>query len=84
MHASFGGTPDEKVLSAAIEEAVIRKLHSRDLGLHVDFLKGVRLEGPEILKALWEVITGVAAPARLKALTLQQDARTSWTLETSD
>ena len=81
LHICFEGAPDESDVAAKIESSLISKIHSRDLGEPIDFLKGVTLEGPELVRAFWRVIEGAISPERLRSLTLERDSRTRWTLE---
>ena len=79
--------PDERTeagLGEKIEVSLIQKLHSRDLGEHVDFLKGVPLNDPALLKAFWAVLEPAVLPAVLRSLSLERDRRTRWTLAAPD
>lgn len=66
----------ETGLESRIHQALIQKLESRDLGMHVDFLKGVEISDANLLKAFWPVIESAIRPVGLKRLTLQRDERT--------
>ena len=81
LHVHFEGAPDENAVAAKISSSLISKIHSHDLGEHVDFLKDVPLQGPELVRAFWRVIERAVAPEDLRSLTLEQDSRTRWTLE---
>ena len=74
----------EAGLVEKIESSLIQKLHSRDLGEHVDFLKGVPLNDPALLKAFWAVLEPAVLPAVLRSLSLERDRRTRWTLAASE
>ena len=79
--------PDAKVeegLAEKVERSLIQKVHSRDLGEHVDFLKNVALSDPVLLRAFWDVLEPATRPAALRSLTLERDRRTQWTLSASD
>jgi hypothetical protein len=70
---------DEKTEAAfvrAVEEALIKKIHSRDLGLHVDFLKGTDITDLNLLRAFRMVLKEAIVPVMLKSLTLERDANT--------
>jgi len=59
-----------------IEESLIKKLDSRDLGLHVDFLKGAALNDANLLRIFWGIIKKEIRPAALYSLSLERDGRT--------
>ena len=73
----------ESGLQEKIERSLIQKVHSMDLGEHVDFLKGVAPNGPELLKAFWAALEPVVRPSVLCSLSLEQDRRTLWTISSS-
>lgn len=77
------GPLDER-LEAALEERVMRcliqKLDSSDLGLHVDFLKGIEMNEAELLKAFWGVLSNEVPPIRIRSLSLKRDKKTRVTL----
>ena len=70
----------EPDLDRKIQNALIQKIHSRDLGQDVDFLRGVSLSDISLLKAFWPLVAETAKPAMLASLSLERDARTRWTL----
>ena len=74
----------EEGLDEKIEKSLIQKLHSRDLGEHVDFLKGVPLNDPSLLKVFWSVLAPAVHPVVLYSLSLERDRKTAWTLAASD
>ena len=78
--AEISDEPSEIFFENAIRESLIKKLESRDLGLHVDFLKEVELTEQNILKAFWEVIQKSITPLSLVSLSLQRDKQTKRTL----
>jgi hypothetical protein len=59
-----------------VEAALIRKIESRDLGLHVDFLKGVELNDSSILRAFWAVIEKEIQPSKIYSLCLDKNKKT--------
>ncbi len=67
--------PSEVQFDKKINEALISKLHSRDLGLHVDFLKGARITDDNLLKIFWGMIKKEIDPMPLRALSLERDSR---------
>ena len=82
LEATFAA-PDvetERGLEERIDRALIQKLHSRDLGQHVDFLKGRPLDDLSLLQSFWPVVAQAARPAELQVLALRRDRRTQWTL----
>ena len=72
----------ENGLSEKIDNALIKKIHSRDLG-EVDFLKNTPPEDLPLLRSFWVVITQATRPAQLESLRLERDRRTQWTLASS-
>ncbi len=70
----------ETMLINKIESGLIDKINSRDLELHVDFLKGVELTDENILRVFWKIIAALIAPVSLKKLSLERDSRTVLTL----
>ena len=71
----------ERGLEEKIDKALIQKVHSRDLGQHVDFLKGRPLDDLSLLNSFWTVVAEATRPAELRALSLRRDRRTRWTLK---
>ncbi len=68
--------PAERRIDEKIEAALIRRIDSRDLGMDVDFLKGVPMTDSGLLKAFWQVISREITPITLEALSLERDKRT--------
>ncbi|MGH7197475.1 MAG: hypothetical protein ACREH5_01880 [Candidatus Omnitrophota bacterium] len=62
---------EEKVL-----RSLIKKMESRDLGLHVDFLKGAKLNDENLLAIFWPILKKEMLPLRLHRLSLRRDNRT--------
>ncbi len=83
--ATFENIPESlgPELDLKIQNTVIQKVHSRDLGLDVDFLQGVSLSDVSLLKAFWPLIVDAAKPVPLTALSLECDRHTRWTLTNS-
>ena len=73
----------EEGLTEKIEIALIRKLHSRDLG-DVDFLKHTAINDLALLRAFWPIALEATRPAQLHSLCLERDRVTQWTLTPSD
>ena len=83
LEATFAA-PDadtERGLEEKIDRALIQKLHSRDLGQHVDLLKGRPLDELSLLQSFWTVVVEASRPAKLQTLALRRDRRTQWTLK---
>jgi hypothetical protein len=59
-----------------IRKSLIGKMESRDLGLHVDFLKGAKLNDENLLAVFWPIIKKEIDPLPLHRLTLRRDRRT--------
>ena len=70
----------ESRFEAALQKSLIDKIHSRDLGADVDFLKGKDLNDKTLLEAFGGVIQKIIAPLSLRSLTLERDERTIRTL----
>ncbi len=75
--------PSAAELELKIQNTLIQKIHSRDLGQDVDFLRGVSLSEISLLKAFWPLIAKTVKPAVLTALSLESDSHTRWTLTDS-
>ena len=73
----------EEGLSETIEKVLIQNVHSRDLGESVDFLKNVPPDELSLLKVFWGLITQAVPHAPLRALCLERDRKTQWTLSAS-
>ncbi|GEM_PF-1043193 len=67
----------ESAIENRIDEELISKMHSKDLGLDVAFLKGVAITDAHLLTAFWPLIEKVVAPSTLVSLELRRDKRTS-------
>lgn len=70
----------EALLEKKIRESLIQKIHSRDLSLHVDFLKGETLTEPRLVQIFWKKIEEAIAPEPLLALSLERDNQNKFTL----
>ena len=66
----------EAAVEKKISEALIKKIDSRDLGLHVDFLKNIEMTDVNLLKVFWEIIRLEIHPVELVALSLERDEHT--------
>lgn len=73
------GVGDEEI-TARVDRTLIHKMESRDLGLHVDFLKGLEISDANLLGAFWKILERELKPAVITRLGLQKDARTETTL----
>ena len=71
---------DESALESRVQEGLIRHVHSRDLTIHVDFLKDVTITDENLLKVFWGILQKEIMPHYLRSLTLERDSRTSLTL----
>ena len=71
---------EEKRFELLVEDTLIRRLESRDLGLHVDFLKSTPIEDSALLDAFWKLLEEKIKPARLRSLSLDRDSRTKTSL----
>ena len=68
----------EKGLEETVGTTLIDRLQSRDLGLHVDFLKGLEINDANLLRSFWKVLEGAVKPAKLRSLSLERSgARTT-------
>ena len=71
---------EEAVFEKKIQESLIQEIHSRDLSLHVDFLKGKRVTEHQLLQSFADRIKKEIAPWPLFSLSLERDERTKITL----
>ncbi len=67
---------EEAAVDKKIREVLIKKIDSRDLGLHVDFLKNKDLTDAGLLNAFWGIIQTEIRPVELTALSLECDDHT--------
>ena len=66
----------EALFETKVRESLIKKMESRDLGLHVDFLKGAKLNDENLLAVFWPILKKEMHPYPLHRLSLQRDKRT--------
>ena len=71
----------ERVLEEKVNAFIIHRVESRDLGLHVDFLKGIPISDQNILNIFWEILEREIKPLGLSRLTLARDERSQVTME---
>src|SRR3989338_5709939 len=69
----------EKILSDIVRREILSKVHTRDLGEDVFFLKRTEIDDASILKAFWQRLSGPLEDFQVKYLTLQRDSETSTT-----
>ena len=78
---AIDGIPSEEEefrLVETVERALIRKVHSHDFGLHVDFLKNVEITPENLLNAFWNKLEPLVRPYRLESISLARDERTTF------
>jgi hypothetical protein len=66
----------EEVFVRTVEEKLIRRIESKDLVLHVDFLKEWDLTDLGLLRAFKTFLKSEIVPVTLKALSLERDENT--------
>jgi len=71
----------ERLLEEKVNGSLIRRIHSRDLGLHVDFLKEVAINDQNLLEVFWKILERDMRPLILLKLTLAKDERTQVAME---
>ena len=69
----------EKELSEIVHREILSKVHTRDLGEDVYFLKKAVIDDTSILEAFWQRLSGPLSGFRVKHLILQRDSETSTT-----
>ena len=74
----------EMLLEKKIHEALIQKIDSQDLGMHVDFLKNIKITDTNLLRVFWEIIRVEIHPIELSVLSLQRDEHTEVFISRSD
>ena len=67
---------NEFAVEQKIKKSIIDKIHSRDLGHDVDFLRGVPITDLNLLKIFSEIITREIQPVKLTELSLERDKNT--------
>ena len=70
----------EEAFEKKTRDGLIRPLESVDLGLHVDFLKGVEITDLNLLKAFWREMERLCPEFKLLSMTLRRDESTRTTL----
>ena len=82
LRATFETSGDDagEALDKKIQDTLIKKIHSSDLGQHVDFLKNKKITDLTLLKTFWPLVAQAALPARLERLCLERDRTTQWAL----
>ena len=76
----FSEKLDETLMEKKIQKGLIHKIHSRDLGLDVPFLKKIPLTDYYLLKAFFKIISREIHPVRLHGLCLERDSKTRLSL----
>lgn len=71
---------EESAFEKKVQEHLIAHLESRDLGLHVDFLRGLEITDRNLLEVFWRRIAEASPGVQLQSMTLQRDAVTKTTL----
>lgn len=66
---------EETALERSVRSLLIQKIDSRDLGMHVDFLKDTEISEVNLLKAFWGILEQGIQPIALQSLFLEKDAR---------
>ena len=72
----FSETLSEDGVEKKINDSLIQKIHSRDLGLDVDFLRKTEITDFNLLKNFSKIISTAIKPAKLHSLSLDHDSRT--------
>ena len=63
---------DEALLEKKVHRSLIEKIHSRDLGLHVEFLRKTEITDLNLLKAFSKILVREIKPARLREVFLER------------
>jgi hypothetical protein len=66
----------EETFVRTVEEKLVRRVDSKDLGLHVDFLKGWDLTDLGLLHSIKSLLKAAIVPVTLKSLSLERDENT--------
>ena len=69
----------EEAFERDVRDVLVSRLESRDLGLHVDFLKGIAITDENLLRVFASILKN-RLPWPLESLTLERDRRTIATL----
>ena len=70
----------QDLFETRVEEGLISQVHTKDLGTHVSFLKGMDISGENLLRAFAKIAEGLVHPAKIYALSLERDSLTKVTL----
>lgn len=71
---------EESAFEKKVREHLIAQLESRDLGLDVDFLRGIEITDGNLLEIFWRRVKEAAPGIELQSMTLQRDAMTKTAL----
>ncbi len=71
---------EELAFEKKVHEKLIKKIESRDLGLHVDFLKDIEITDRNLLEAFWRVLRESVPGFEIRSMTLQRDETTKTTI----
>ena len=71
---------EEQFLVKMIEDNIIQKIHSRDLGFDVDFFKNSSIGEPFMLERFQTLIENLIKPLSILSLSLERDSNTIFTL----
>ena len=67
---------DEKHITQTVQRELIQKIHSKDLSVHVDFLKGNKISDVFLLKKFSSILLNKLKPLKMVSLALRRDDRT--------
>lgn len=72
--------PEEKRLRDCVDDKLIRRVASRDLGKDVDFLRGKKMTEPAVLAEFFRVVASAIAPVPVYRLCLERGDGTRLTM----
>lgn len=72
---------DEVRVTQKIQHELIDKIHSRDFGTHVDFLKNKEITDAVLLEVFLKIIEKAVLPVKVLELSLKRDDRSVVSME---
>lgn len=70
----------EKMLERVVQQTLLQKIDSRDLGLDVDFIKNTPITDINLLHAFWKLLEPEIRPILIRSLFLEKDNRSQVSL----
>ncbi len=83
VRVPFSEKTDENYIEKKIHDSIIQKIHSRDLGRDVDFLKKIKITELNLLRIFFKIIQREIKPNKLVELSLERGRGTFFSISRS-